>query len=171
MEDAYQLVEIAIFLALGAALGAGFAFLAYAGKLGWRRILALGLAALAVLYLPLAFRSDNISGWLAVEMTGVAIYGSIALFSFMGSPWFLVAGFLARPLWAIQFHYIGTGSAFTPEWIPLVETGFDLVLAAFAGFMATRRAAPAPVAQPARSERTQRLSKPKPERRRKDRAR
>lgn len=144
MEDASQ---IAIIIAVGALLGAGFVFLARWSarwpSLGSRRVLAYGLIATAALYVGFAFRSENIGAWLGIEMTGFAIYGSLAMLGLVGSPWWLVAGFALHPFWHLQFHYIGTGSAFTPEWFTLGLTTFDLLVAAYVAYAILRNADPA----------------------------
>lgn len=143
MQDAPQ---IAIFLGLGALLGAAFVFLARWSarwpSLGTRRILAYVLIATAALYVGLAFRSDNIGAWLGIEMTGFAIYASFALLSLAGSAWWLAAGFALHPFWHLQFHYVGTGSAFTPEWFTLGLTGFDLLVAAYVAYGILRKSDP-----------------------------
>jgi hypothetical protein len=136
MQDASQ---IAIFLGLGALLGAAFVFFARWSarwpQLGARRVLAYALIATAALYIGFALRaSDNLGAWIGIEMTGVAIYGSFALLSLVGSAWWLAIGWLVHPFWDIQFHYIGTGSEFTPEWYALACAGFDVAVAAYVAY-------------------------------------
>ncbi|PWB84331.1 MAG: hypothetical protein C3F11_01895 [Methylocystaceae bacterium] len=143
MEDASQ---IAIFVAVGALVGAAFVFLARWSarwpQFGARRALAYALIATAALYVGLAFRSDRIGAWLGIELTGFAVYASFALLGIVGSPWWLVAGFALHPFWHLQFHYVGTGSAFTPEWFTLGLTGFDVIAAAYVAYAILRDADP-----------------------------
>lgn len=143
-----ELIPILIPAALGALLGAAFVlfarFSARWPQLGARRVLAFGLIAAAAVYVGLAFASDNLKAWLGIEMTGLAVYGSFALLGVVGSPWWLAAGYALHPFWHLQFHYIGTGSAFTPEWLTLGLTGFDAAVAAYLVFACLRGLHPTP---------------------------
>lgn len=131
MQDA---LEFVIFPALGLLFGVGFIVLARWSGLKVRHVLAYGLIAVSFTYVALSGRSDNPSVWLGFEMTGVAIFGSFALLSIIGSPWWLVVGFALHPLWAIVFHYIGTGSGFTPSGYALGNAGFDVTIAAYLAY-------------------------------------
>jgi hypothetical protein len=130
-----ELTPILIPAAIGSALGAGYVLLARLSarwpQLGARRVLAFALIATAALYVGLAFASDNVKAWLGIEMTGFAVFGSFGLLGLVGSPWWLVAGFALHPLWHVQFHYLGTGSVFTPAWLTLGLTGFDAAVALY----------------------------------------
>jgi len=84
-------------------------------------------------------------------MTGVALFGSAAGLSLIGSPWFVVAGLALHPLWAIVFHYVGSGSAFTPAPLALATAGFDGALALLA-VAAIVLGKPAPAAAPAKKQ-------------------
>jgi hypothetical protein len=132
MED---LIPILVPAAVGALLGAGFVvfarFSARWPQLGARRALGYALIATAAAYVGLAFASDNVKAWFGIEMTGLAIFGSFGLLGIVGSPWWLVAGFALHPLWHVVWHYLGAGSAFTPEWLALGLTGFDAAAAAY----------------------------------------
>jgi hypothetical protein len=131
MEDTLQFI---IFPALGALFGAGFIVLTRWSGLNARPILAYGLIATAFVYVALSGRSENPTVWLGFEMTGVAIFGSAAMLSIIGSPWWLVAGYALHPAWVIVFHYIGTGSEFVPKEYSLANAGFDATLAAYVAF-------------------------------------
>jgi len=142
--------EIVVFLVLGAAIAAGLFLLARWAKKSATVFAAYALIAVAFLYVGFAFRSDNPNAWAAVEMTGVALFGSLALLSIYWSPWFVVAGFAAHPLWAIYFHYVGAGSDFTPAPIALATAGFDGAMAlGTAFFLWSRRATPSSPTQSA----------------------
>ena len=143
MEDASSILIPA---AVGALLGAAFAFLARWSErypqAGSRRMLAYALIATAALYVGLAFASDNPKAWFGIEMTGLAIFGSFALLGLVGSPWWLAIGFALHPFWHVQFHYLGTGSMFAPTWFTLGLTGFDLAIAAYVVYAVLRGADP-----------------------------
>jgi len=144
MEDASSILIPA---AVGALLGAAFAFLARWSerypRAGARRALAYGLIACAALYVGLSFASDDPKAWFGIEMTGFAIFGSFALLGLIGSPWWLAVGFALHPLWHLQFHYLGTGAAFAPAWLTLGLTGFDLAVAAYVVYAILRGTDPA----------------------------
>jgi hypothetical protein len=130
-----ELTPILIPAASGALVGAGFIVLARLSarwpQLGGRRVLAYGLIAVAALYVGLAFASDNVKAWFGIEMTGFAVFGSFGLLGLVGSPWWLAAGYALHPFWHLQFHYLGTGSVFTPAWLALGLTGFDAAVALY----------------------------------------
>lgn len=138
--------SILIPAAVGALVGAAFVFFARWSErypqAGSRRALAYGLIATAALYVGLAFASDNPKAWFGIEMTGFAIFGSFALLGLVGSPWWLAIGFALHPFWHLQFHYLGTGSEFTPAWFTLGLTGFDLAVAAYVVYAILRGADP-----------------------------
>ncbi len=144
----FDATEIGIFTALGVAFAAGLVFLALWGKQNPLRVCAYALFVVAALYVGFAFRSTDPNSWVAVEMTGVAIFGSLAYMSMIFSPWFVVVGLATHPLWAIMFHYNGSGSAFTPGPFALANAGFDAALALYALYaLLTRAKKPAPIAQ------------------------
>ena len=133
-------IEIGIFTALGVAFAAGLLFLALWGKQNPLRVSAYALIAVAFLYVGFAFRSLDPNSWVAVEMTGVAIFGSLAYMSIIFSPWFLVVGLALHPLWAVVFHYNGSGAVFTPGPFALANAGFDVALALYAVYAILQRA-------------------------------
>jgi hypothetical protein len=135
----YDTTEIGIFTALGVAFAAGLVFLALWGKQNPLRVSAYALIAVACLYVGFAFRSTDPNSWVAIEMTGVAIFGSLAYMSIIFSPWFLAVGLALHPLWAIVFHYNGSGSAFTPGPFALANAGFDAALALYAVYALLQR--------------------------------
>ena len=132
--------EIVIFIGLGLVFALGLAVLARWSQIAASRIAAYALIAIAFLYVGFALRADDRSVWLGVEMTGVAIFGSLAGLSIIGSPWWVVAGLALHPLWAISYHYYGTGSAFTPAPFALANAGFDVAVALYVAFVAWRGA-------------------------------
>jgi hypothetical protein len=137
MED---VTTIALFAGLGGLFGAGFIVLTRWSGLKARQIFAYGLIATAFVFVALSGRSDSPTVWLGFEMTGVAVFGSAAMLSIIGSPWWLVAGYALHPAWVIVFHYIGTGSEFVPKEYSLANAGFDLTLAAYLAYEILREA-------------------------------
>ncbi len=131
MQDA---TEIILFTALGVAFAIGLVVLALWAQKSVSRVAAYALLALAFLYVGFAFRSENANTWIGIEMTGVAVFGSLAFLSMISSRWFVVLGLLLHPFWAISFHYLGTGSAFTPGPFALANAGFDVFLGLYVAF-------------------------------------
>jgi hypothetical protein len=133
-------IELALFVALGVAFAAGLAILSRWASQNPVRLAAYALIAVSCVYVGFALGSAAPNTWFAIEMTGLALFGSAALLSLLSSPWFVVAGLLLHPIWAIVFHYNGTGSAFTPAPFALADAGFDVALGLYVGFMAWRGA-------------------------------
>jgi hypothetical protein len=71
-------------------------------------------------------------------MTGVAVFGTLAGMSIIGSPWWVVVGFALHPLYAIYFHYIGAASQFAPAPFVVANAAFDVVMALFVAYAALR---------------------------------
>jgi hypothetical protein len=126
--------EIILFSALGVAFAAGLIVLARWAHKKVVHFAAYALLAVSFLYVGFAMRSDAPGTWMGIELTGVAIYGSLAGLSFVASPWFAVAGLLLHPFWAISFHYLGTGAAFTAAPFALANAGFDVALGLWVAF-------------------------------------
>ncbi|HMK88059.1 MAG TPA: PTS sugar transporter subunit IIA [Methylocystis sp.] len=149
--------EIAVFVLLGAAFAAGLVFFARWAVQNPLRVSAFALISVSFIYVGLAFGSDNPQSWTAIEMTGVALFGSLAGASLIGSPWFGVVGLALHPLWDIVYHYVGPGADFTPAPFALADAGFCGALAVYAALaIATTRpaaATPPPAAKNRRSKR------------------
>lgn len=130
--------EIAIFAAVGLVFALGLlAFCRWSGAPA-QRIAAYALIALSFLYVGFAFRAEEPGAWVGFEMTGVALFGTLAGMSIIGSPWWVVAGFALHPLYAIYFHYIGAGSQFAPAPFVIANAAFDVTTALFVAYAALR---------------------------------
>lgn len=126
--------EILMFTALGVLFAVGLAALSRWSQAGAARLAAYALIAVACLYVGFALRSDNPTAWAGFEMTGVAIFGSLAGLAIVRSPWFVVVGLALHPLWTYYFHYLGAGQAFAPAPFVLATMGFDVAAALFVAF-------------------------------------
>lgn len=151
-----DITEIAIFAAVGVVFALGLlAFCRWSGA-AVARIAAYALIALSFLYVGFAFRADEPGPWVGVEMTGVAVFGSLAGMSIIGSPWWVAAGFALHPFYAIYFHYIGAASQFAPAPFVIANAGFDVAIAlsvAYAALRGARKKAPAVAETPAAPQR------------------
>jgi hypothetical protein len=96
-----------------------------------RALLAAVLIVAAVIYVYFAARAGAGAVWLAGELVGIAIYGSMGLRGIRGSAWWLAAGWALHPVWDILLHYIGPGHSFAPETYTIPCITFDLGVAAY----------------------------------------
>ena len=131
-------VEIAIFAALGVLFAAGLVLLSRWSKTRPALLAAYALIAVCFLYVGFAIRAENSETWIGFEMTAVAIFGSLAGMSIVGSPWFVVAGLLLHPVWTLYEHYFGAGQAFAPAPFVIATVGFDVATALYVAFMTFR---------------------------------
>jgi hypothetical protein len=122
-------MQLDIALPIGVILGAIFVGLAYALPRYTRQILVVGLIVAALPYVHFSVGSNQGALWLAMELAGVAVYGSIAVRGLRGSLWWLVAAWALHPVWDIALHYAGPGRAFAPDWYTVPCLGWDLVVA------------------------------------------
>jgi hypothetical protein len=113
----------------GAVLGALFAAAARRlGGDGELRILALGLAVAALIYVGLALPSPA-GRWLVVETAGVVIFGGIAWLGLRRPGW-LALGWTAHVVWDVALHLERTQPV-VGAWYPLACIGFDLIVAGY----------------------------------------
>jgi len=131
-------MEIALFLGLGLLFAIGLIVLSRWSKTRPGLLAAYALIAVSFLYVGFAIRAENSETWIGFEMTGVAIFGTLAGLSIVGSPWFVVAGFALHPVWALYVHYFGAGSAFAPPTFVLATVGFDIGAFLYVAYMALR---------------------------------
>jgi hypothetical protein len=141
-------VEIALFAALGLIFAVGLIVVARWGGRNLPHLAGYALIAACFIYVGLGLGSDNPNGWSAVEMTAVAVFGSLVFLSRMTSAWVLVAALLLHPVWLIYVHYRGGAAPFTPAPLVLANAAFDVALALYLAFLALRGQS-APVGLPA----------------------
>jgi hypothetical protein len=121
--------QAAILLIAGAVLGVAFVRAAFALRRHTAQILVAGLIIAALAYVLFAFRAQDVSVWLPLELLGVAIYGALGFLGLRRSPWWLVAGWALHPAWDIALHYTGPGGEFAPLWYILLCVTFDVAVA------------------------------------------
>ena len=143
-------VEIVLFAAVGLIFAAGLIVVARWGGRNLPHLAGYALIAACSIYVGLGLGSDNPNSWSAVEMTVVAVFGSLVFLSRLTSVWVLVAALLIHPVWLIYVHYMGAASLFTPAPLVFANAGFDLGLALYLAFLALRgQPAPTPAREPA----------------------
>jgi hypothetical protein len=96
-----------------------------------RSLLAVFLLVAAALYIVFAVRAGESTFWVAGELVGVGVYGTMALLGLRGSPWWLAAGWAAHPVWDLALHYFGPGGSFAPVGYAITCLSFDLLVAAY----------------------------------------
>ena len=122
----------------GAVLGALTTALAFASPRWTRHILAAVLVVAALAYVVFAWNAGESPRWLLLELSGVAVYGGMAVRGVRGSAWWLVAGWTLHPLWDAALHYFGPGGGFAPTWWTVPCISWDLVTAAWVAFRIVR---------------------------------
>jgi hypothetical protein len=93
------------------------------------RVYAIGLVVTAAVYVAFALAGRASERWVAIEVLGVALYGSAAWLGFQRWLPALALGWAAHAAWDLALHLDGPGGAFTPEWYPWLCLGFDLPIA------------------------------------------
>jgi hypothetical protein len=131
-------VEIALFAGLGVLFAIGLIVLTRWSKTRPALLAAYALIAVSFLYVGFAMRAENSETWVGFEMTAVAVFGTLAGMSIVGSPWFVVVGLLLHAGWTVYEHYLGAGQAFAPAPAVMATIGFDVVVALYVAFMTLR---------------------------------
>lgn len=124
-----------VWFGLGQVVAALFLF--YARSQGPHKemyILRTGLIIAAVIYVGFAALWGN-SGWVLIEITGIAVYGLFAVLALRHSAVWLAIGWAAHSLWDVLLHLFGQGHAIAPEWYVIACLSFDLLVA---GYILTR---------------------------------
>ncbi len=96
-----------------------------------RSLLAFVLFGAAFTYVLFAVQAGEGGYWVAGELVGVGIYGSLGLLGLRGSPWWLAGGWAAHPVWDVALHYFGPGGSFAPDVYAITCLSFDLLVAAY----------------------------------------
>ena len=131
-----------IALVLGAALALALVGLARRYPPGReRRVYAVGLVVAALVYVGFGAAGGAGASWLALEISGVLLYGAAAWAGLRGRPWLLALAWAAHVGWDVLLHLGGAGSEYTPHWYPWLCVSFDLVMAGAVLASSWRRAA------------------------------
>lgn len=121
-------LETALWLLAGIALGG--LFILIAGITSERIVLSVGLPVATIIYVGFAAMWAN-GPWLAIELLGVAVYGSVGWLGLRRSAWWLVAGWTLHPVWDVVLHLVGPGAAFAPVPYAVSCITFDLLVALY----------------------------------------
>lgn len=112
--------------------------LLFANTMNARRLLALFLAAMPLVYLTRGFTAGNMNGqWTVIELVGLLIYGVIAWLGFRIQPRLLAAGILLHGVAWDSWHY--RHSVYMPDWYAVGCLLVDICFAAYAAIKFSRR--------------------------------
>jgi hypothetical protein len=114
----------------GAVNGSILALLTLAVPRLTKRLLFAVLVFAAAMYVVFTVGAEDMSVWILVEVAGIAIYTAMGWRGLRGSPWWLVAGWAAHPLWDVVLHFIGPGHAFAPVTYTIPCLTYDFAVAA-----------------------------------------
>ncbi|MBO6576786.1 MAG: hypothetical protein JJ896_14250 [Rhodothermales bacterium] len=117
----------AVWVILGALLGAGFFRVAASRPEERDRWLALGLFVAAQVYVIFGFMAGQ-DLWLLIELLGVPVFAAFAWFGLMRDLRILAVGWMLHTLWDAGLHLAGGGALVAPRWYVLACLGFDLAV-------------------------------------------
>ena len=125
-------MQTVVQIVIGLVLAGGFILLVRRSR-SYRkekRAFAVGLVVTAVIYVGFAIFNDSLR-WVLIELAGVAVYAGFAWLGLKKSGWALAVGWALHPLWDAGLH---NSTQFVPHWYIAACIGFDLLVAAYAGF-------------------------------------
>ena len=133
MTDAEVMRAALIEGAIGGAAVAVTAFLLsrFIKDIVGRTLLVSALFAGAGAYFGFAFNDQTPRVWLLIELLQVTAYGTLGLYGWRGSPFWLALGWLLHPIWDFGLHYLGPGLSFAPLRYAFACISFDWVVAAY----------------------------------------
>ena len=96
-----------------------------------RTLLATVLFAAAGDYFGFAFNDTTPRIWVLIELLQIIAFGTLGLYGWRGSPFWLALGYALHPLWDFGVHHLGTGRAFAPLAYVIACISFDWVVALY----------------------------------------
>ena len=96
-----------------------------------RTLLATVLFAAAGAYFGFAFNETTPRIWVLIELLQVVAFGTLGLYGWRGSRYWLALGYALHPLWDFGVHHLGPGRAFAPVPYVFACVTFDWVVAAY----------------------------------------
>jgi hypothetical protein len=119
--------------AIGGAVLALIAFLLsrFAKDIVGRTLLATVLFAAAGAYLGFAFNPNTPRIWLLIELLQCIAFGTLGLYGWRGSPYWLALGWVLHPVWDFGVHHLGPGGSYAPLAYVIACISFDWVVAAY----------------------------------------
>ncbi|HXQ32948.1 MAG TPA: DUF6010 family protein [Anaerolineales bacterium] len=96
-----------------------------------RTLLATVLFAAAGAYFGFAYNPGTPRIWILIELLQVVAFGTLGLYGWRGSPYWLALGYALHPVWDFGLHYLGPGDSFAPLPYTVACISFDWVVAAY----------------------------------------
>jgi hypothetical protein len=96
-----------------------------------RTLLATVLFAAAGAYFGFAYNPGTARVWILIELIQVVAFGTLGLYGWRGSPYWLALGYALHPLWDFGVHHLGPGYTFAPLPYVIACVSFDWVVAAY----------------------------------------
>ena len=93
-----------------------------------RTLLATVLFAAAGAYFGFAFIPPTPRVWILIELLQCIAFGTLGLYGWRGSPYWLALGWALHPVWDFGLHYLGPGSSFAPLPYAIACITFDWVV-------------------------------------------
>ncbi|HEX5887646.1 MAG TPA: DUF6010 family protein [Pyrinomonadaceae bacterium] len=133
MSEAEIIRTVLIEGAIGGAVLSLLAFLLskFVSDVAGRTLLATVLFAAAGAYFGFAFNPATPRIWILIELLQVVAFGTLGLYGWRGSPYWLALGYALHPVWDFGLHYLGPGSSFAPLPYAIACISFDWVAAAY----------------------------------------
>ena len=148
MMEAEIIREVLIQGAIGGAALSLLAFLLsrFVKDIAGRTVLATALFAAAGAYFGFAYNPGTPRIWILIELIQVVAFGTLGLYGWRGSPYWLALGYALHPMWDFGLHYLGPGRSFAPVTYTVLCISFDWVVAAYIliAYRAANRPAPSP---------------------------
>jgi len=96
-----------------------------------RTLLATVLFAAAGAYFGFAYNPGTPRIWILIELLQVVAFGTLGLYGWRGSPYWLALGYALHPVWDFGLHYLGPGNSFAPLPYAVACISFDWVVVAY----------------------------------------
>lgn len=133
MTEAEFIRTVLIQGAIGGGVVSLLAFLLsrFVADIAGRTVLATALFAAAGAYFGFAYNPGTPSIWILIELLQVMAFGTLGLYGWRGSPYWLAVAYAIHPVWDFGVHYLGPGRTFAPQTYPILCISFDWVVAAY----------------------------------------
>src|SRR4026208_1933855 len=103
----------------------------FVSAIAGRTLLATVLFAAAGAYFGFAFNDQTPRVWVLIELVQCIACGTLGLYGWRGSPFWLALGWLLHPLWDFGVHHLGPGRRLAPLPHAIRCISFAWIVAAY----------------------------------------